>query len=114
MHWVVHASVFSETNLRRLLKVLDRAELPSTLVSIDADGKPEPDLDPVGAVYVCGAQRAARLAQDKGWSPGSFLNDNFSADVWQEHLADELLNDTTEVSTVGCLLYTSPSPRDRG
>lgn len=108
MHWVVHASVFSDVNLHRLLKVLERAELPYTTVSINEAGQASPNPNPEGSVYVCGAQRAALLSQLRGWKPGSFLNENFSVDVWQQHIPKELLNDAAYIALMGSVTLEAP------
>ena len=108
MHWVIHASVFSRLNLTRLTTVLDRADLPYTLVIIDHEGVPVPEVNPSGSVYVCGAWRAAGLAEQRGWEPCTFLNENFAVDVWLTEIADELLNDTARNGTVGSIKFQTP------
>ena len=31
-------------------------------------------------MYVCGAVKLKRIAEERNWSPGSFLNDDFTFD----------------------------------
>jgi len=107
MHWIVHASVFSEVNRKLLIRALDRAELPYTVV-LFANGEMTPDVDPAGPVYVCGAWNAKELAERRGWFPGSFLNENFSVEVWSDRLSGELLNDRVTYTTVEALQLERP------
>lgn len=108
IHWVVHESVFSEANRKLLKSALERAGLPYTLVSFDSDEEPIPDVAPEGRVFVCGAWKAQRLAKRRGWVPGSFLNENFSVEVWSEHLKGELLNEAAYLTTVANLDLQTP------
>lgn len=107
MHWVIHESVFSEANRKLLKDALERAELPYTVVSFDSE-EPTPNVEPEGKVFVCGAWKAQRLAKRRGWVPGSFLNENFSVEVWSEHLEGELLNETVYLTTVANLDLQTP------
>lgn len=93
MHWVVQKGVFSPDNFELLLGALERLGVEFSIVSIRR-GKfdLEPDVNPTGRVYACGAVKLAKIARDRGWNPGSFLNDNFRFDVWRERLGKELLN----------------------
>ena len=45
---------------------------------------------------VSGAVSMARIARERGWSPGSFLNENFDFERWSEALGSELLNAAAE------------------
>lgn len=93
MHWVIQQSIFKPANYESLVTTLDNFEVPYTSVSI-ANGTFDmlPDVNPPGKVYVCGAIKLARIARDKAWVPGSFLNENFSFDIWLRELGVELLN----------------------
>ena len=53
---------------------------------------PDPDLAIGEKVYVCGAIKMAEIARRKGWTPGSFLNEQFAFDAWLNALGSELLN----------------------
>ncbi len=93
MHWVVQQNIFKRSNFMALVDALDRAGFDYSIVSIPRGSRAlEPDVNPLGRVFVCGALKMADIAAAKGWQPGSLLNDNFDFSVWQEHLGDELLN----------------------
>lgn len=93
MHWVIQQSIFKPGNYQLLAGALDRFGIGYTSVAIP-NGTVEltPDLSLDGKVYVCGAIKLARIARDKGWVPGSFLNENFKFDIWLDKLGPELLN----------------------
>ncbi|MFZ6681682.1 ATP-grasp domain-containing protein [Undibacterium sp. Tian12W] len=93
MHWVIQRSIFKPGNYDLLIQALDSLEVVYTSVTI----KPgtydlEPAVKLTGKVYVCGAIKLAKIANERGWLPGSLLNENFNFNVWQQHLGSELLN----------------------
>lgn len=93
MHWLVQQSLFKPENYTRLTNALVRQGIEYTVVGI-ANGTLEllPDVNPQGKVYVCGALKLRKIAEQRSWFPGSFLNDNFRFDLWLQQLNDELLN----------------------
>lgn len=93
MHWVVQQSIFKPGNYTLLVDALDAMGIGYTSVAI-RHGTVEmtPDVNVEGKVYVCGAIRLAQIARDKGWVPGSFLNQYFAFHHWREALGTELLN----------------------
>mgnify|MGYP000441950005 CR=1 FL=1 len=93
MRWVVQQNIFRPQNLQLLVLALEAQHVPYTLVTIPRGTTSlEPDVSSDEDVYVCGAMKMKTIADAKGWKPGSFLNDNFAFDVWQQHLSDELLS----------------------
>ena len=93
MHWVIQKKLFKPENYRRLTNAL--VDLGIEYSSIDIPNNTfnlEPDVDPVGNVYVCGAIKLRKIAEKRNWFPGSFLNDNFNVSKWVEELGHELLN----------------------
>ena len=101
MHWVVQDNIYSQRNLDLIVDALERAGIEHTVVTIPRGSKSiDPDVDPEGKVFVCGALKMAVVAQAKGWAPGSLLNDNFHFEIWQRHLGDELLNSSARVATL--------------
>ncbi|MFZ6642163.1 ATP-grasp domain-containing protein [Undibacterium sp. TC4M20W] len=109
MHWVIQRSIFKPSNYDLLLQALDSLNVAYTSVTI----KPgtydlEPDVNPTGKVYVCGAIKLAKIANERGWLPGSLLNENFNFNVWQQHLGTELLNhavDTGKLADIDTARY---------
>ncbi len=93
MHWVIQKNLFKPENYRLLIEALGRLEVGYSSVFIpNGTLDLEPEVNHEGRVYVCGAIKLRKIAQERGWSPGSFLNDNFSFDVWVKHLGQTLLN----------------------
>lgn len=93
MHWIIQRSIFKPNNYEALIAVLDRFGIDHTSVAIP-NGTLDlvPDVIPAGKVYVCGALKLARISRERGWVPGSFLNDQFSVNIWLRELGAELLN----------------------
>ena len=93
MHWVIQKSLFKPENYRLLTGALDNLEIKYTPIFIPSgtlDLQPEVNIS--GNVYVCGAIKLRKIAEERAWFPGSFLNDNFSFDIWNAELGNELLN----------------------
>lgn len=93
MHWIIQKSIFKPENYQALTDTLACLGIEYTSVNIP-NGTCDlvPDVHPVGKVYVCGAIKMRKIAEDRQWQPGSFLNDNFRFDTWLAELGDELLN----------------------
>ena len=93
MHWIIQRSIFKPDNFQLLVTALDSFDIAYTPISIPNgtwDMVPEVAVD--GKVYVCGAVKLAKIARERGWSPGTFLNENFRFDLWLDELGSELLN----------------------
>jgi hypothetical protein len=93
VHWVIQQSIFKPENYNRLVHALELSGTPYTSVSIkNGTYNMSPEVNVEGKVYVCGAIRMGKIARDKDWVPGSFLNENFNVARWRAVLAEELLN----------------------
>lgn len=93
MHWVIQKNLFKPENYCLLTEALDRLEVGYSSVFIpNGTLDLQPEVNHEGKVYVCGAIKLKKIAQERGWSPGSFLNDNFSFDIWVKELGEALLN----------------------
>ncbi len=104
MHWVIQKSIFKPGNYDALVGALDQLSIDHTTVEIERGTmtmRPDPDLEE--PVYVCGAIKLANIARQKGWLPGSFLNDQFRFDVWLAKLGPELLNADIVAGTLGTI-----------
>ena len=120
MFWVVQENLYNEEGIRSLLNQLDRrgishhevkflpflrrlvpADLDINTID-DVENYPEPDI-PTGdqLVMVIGAIALARLASERNWIPGSFINDNFHAKAWEKGFGPEnLLNGDAVYTTL--------------
>lgn len=112
MHWLLQRNALSrELDLfETITGTLDRGGVPWTAVRalsftdkiVDADedvnGKelediPEIVLDIEGPIVVYGSYTLALIAAKRGWTPGSFVNGNFTHEAWvQGWGASRLLN----------------------
>ncbi len=93
MFWVIQDSFYSADGHSRLLAALERLEIAYQVVKLNPQAKSiAPDVNPEGAVWVCGSSTMCGLAGARGWKPGSFLNDNFRFEVWGERYRQILLN----------------------
>lgn len=111
MHWVIQQSIFKPGNYQLLVNALDAFGIGYTSVAIrNGTFDMTPDVSLGGKVYVCGALKLARIARDKGWVPGSFLNENFKFDLWLGELGTELLNADFETGTLASVKAGQQSP----
>ena len=94
MYWVIQSNMYAEENYEHLLAALDRFKLPYSVHKVvPFVGTLEPECNPpAGSVIVMGSTRLARVAQERGWKPGSFLNENFDYFVQRKHWGRAMLN----------------------
>lgn len=119
MLWIIQTNLYSEAGHTQLLETLSRAELPYVevkflpfthkLISPDVDLSkyddcediPEIEIDESGPIMVCGSTLLVMVAKERGWKPGSFINENFEYPKWLEHWEDDLLNSVSVVGKLG-------------
>ena len=97
-----------ENNLNKLIAALERRGSPFDVITVDTTGQLVPEVSPDGPVMVSGATRMATIAAARGWSPGSFLNENFRFDLWLAELGSDLLNSDATVCRLGEVQITAP------
>ena len=81
MHWIVQSNLFREEAVIELIDTLNRLELKNTLIKTIPFTKilePEPETIPGEKIITIGSTSLARIAKDRGWTPGSYWNDNFN------------------------------------
>ena len=108
VHWVLQRGVLRENNLNKLIAALERRGSPFDVITVDTTGQLVPEVSPDGPVMVSGATRMATIAAARGWSPGSFLNENFRFDLWLAELGSDLLNSDATVCRLGEVQITAP------
>jgi hypothetical protein len=91
MHWIIQQSIFKPGNYDLLVSALENLGIDYTSVAIK-NGEMFPDVDIQGKVYICGAIKLTKIAADRHWSAGSFLNAEFNFDLWRKKLGTEMLN----------------------
>jgi hypothetical protein len=69
---------------------------------MNQDETPDPITDDTQPLLVCGATTLNRVAKERNWRPGTFLNDNFDFEIWRDgYGADCVLNGDARVCTIG-------------
>lgn len=94
MYWVLQHNIFSEPGFERLEEALQRFGITYSVhkvVPFVGELLPEPE-PPPGPVIVMGSYSMALYAQRKGWTPGSFANENHDFQIQVQHWGDAMLN----------------------
>jgi hypothetical protein len=95
MIWVIQNNLYKEDAINELIDILARNDIEYHLVKvIPFNGGIEPELDflPDDNVIVIGSVSLVNHARQKGWKPGSWLNENFDYKVYIEHQQWCMLN----------------------
>ena len=110
MLWVVQNNLYNEYGYIAFLNALDRLESNYVIVkpvpfsdiilhpdfdsmTEDAETAEEPYIDTDQNIVICGAITLGKIAQARGWTPGTFLNENFDYKMWSAGFGNEnLLN----------------------
>jgi hypothetical protein len=118
MFYIIQENLFKERHYDMLISYLDQYDLPYELVRIfpfidkivalkdiptdsyNIDDLPE-FIPPTNNVWVFGAIKLARIAADRGWSPGSFMNANHDFEVYSKYYKDNLLNYDSKIYKIG-------------
>jgi hypothetical protein len=98
MHWIIQKNLYAEDGIDALLAALQRFGISSTTVSMGPSGTLTPDPNPSGPVMVCGSVGLARVARERGWQPGSFLNADHNYQALVAHWGREMLNADARIS----------------
>jgi len=100
MYWVIQDNLYNEEGFTRLLESLERAQLPHSVHKVIPFVRElVPDVDPDGGVVVMGSYSLSYIAQAKDWSPGTFLNQNFTFETQRKQWgASNMLNGDAFVS----------------
>lgn len=108
MHWIIQDNLHREVGHARLIETLERFSIPHTEVKcvpfshgLPLEERIIPLVQPEGLVMVCGSITLAQVAQQAGWTPGSFHNDNHDYRAWSQHLGPHLLNADSVVCRFG-------------
>lgn len=92
MLYIVQENVFREENYNKIFDALDSLYLPYEVVKIDARGELSIPTSRRTDVFVFGSIRAARLAKDENWIPGSYYGNNHDFNIYKTHYKENLLN----------------------
>ena len=110
MFWLIQENLKNEIGFERLIKAITQRSLPYEIVKVIPFSHqilPEPSI-PAGPVIVSGSTALSKIAMERGWSPGAFLNDNFDFSVWKERYQGLLLNEDGTIEEFGKLKPKEP------
>jgi hypothetical protein len=98
MYWVIQENLYKEEAFLDLIHAVETAGAPYVVVKVvPFSHELIPEQYPTGDIVVMGATTMIGIAQERGWKPGAFYNDNFDYRQWKENIGDELLNHDSEV-----------------
>lgn len=118
MLWVVQNNLYNEYGYKKFLTALDRMGsdyvvvkpvpfsdilLPPDFDSMtqNVEDVEEPYIDPDQNIIICGAITLGKISQARGWSPGTYVNENFDYSKWLEGFGREnLLNGDSVVCRI--------------
>jgi len=118
MLWIVQNNLYNEDGYVRFINALKRLDVDYLIVKPvpftnkilpadydsweeDFDSTPELEIDPNQKIMICGATSLSRIAKAKGWTPGTYLNDNFDFSKWRDGFGKEnILNGDATVGTI--------------
>lgn len=109
MHWIIQENLFHESGLEDLLATLRQIGAPYSVVKVvPFSHEMIPDLRPEGLIIAMGATSLSGIARSRGWSPGTFLNDQHDFRVWREAYRGHLLNEDAAVVRFGDMNPSQP------
>lgn len=98
MHWIIQDDLHPEAGLYELRTVLSRLEIPHSFHRVpQGEGRLDPEISPEGRVFVIGGYSLSRIAQERGWAPGSLPVPGFRECL--ENWGEEMLNAPAGVTT---------------
>jgi len=93
MHWVIQNNLYREHNHQILMDTVKRYGIPHTLVELSSlSDVLTPEINVDGLIYCCGSVKLSRIARNRKWAPGSFLNENHRFEKWVEHWGQHMFN----------------------
>lgn len=102
MYWVVQENIKDEATYDDFIQALYALDVEHCLVKVvPFSHEVIPDVNPTGKVMVWGSTTLDLVAKNKGWVPGTFLNENFDQRIWKTKYPT--LNDDAEVFEFGSL-----------
>lgn len=102
MRWILQNNLFGEKEYDIAIETLDRMGLVHSTHKVRpfiSELDPEPAIVAGESVIVMGSTSLTRIARERGWTPGSFWNDNFDFEVQRKHWGSRMLNADAIVCT---------------
>lgn len=105
---LIQENLFKEVHYDLLIDTIKKFDLPYKIVRIfpfidyvvDVEDIPDEfdnvedlvEINPSGDIWVWGSLKMTRICRDRGWKPGTLLNDNHNYEVYSKWWGDMLLN----------------------
>lgn len=109
MLWIVQRNLFFDNRRAEWIGALARVGAEVALVHVDRGQVVGEPFDEDQPILANGSVMLSRIARERGWSPGSFLNDNFSHEAWGLHYAEFSLNRDAVSGALGSIAFPGES-----
>lgn len=101
MFWIIQDDLFHENGRDVLINTLEQFEIPYQIVKIiPFSHELIPNIAQTENIITNGSILLSKIANERGWNPGGFLNDNFDYEVWYPYFKDHLLNKDSIFTTI--------------
>jgi len=102
LHWVIQNNLYEERGYDILFDTVERFELEHTYVKVvPFSHELIPAVTVEGPKVVLGSITLGKLADQLGWSPGSYSNENFYYPKWRDAYGSDLLSPDLTVCRFG-------------
>lgn len=116
MFWVLQSNLYNEYGYKKLLDSMENLSLSYLIVKPvpftnrllplefdstihDFETYPEPDIPNKGKIIAMGSTTLTRIANERKWNPGSYINENFNFRVWYNKFGYNVLNQKSLITT---------------
>ena len=99
MFWVIQEDLYVENRRDDLISTLERFLIPYELVTLRGNDL-NPNVNHNGPIITNGSIKLSKIANERGWNPGSMFNENFSYEVWSPIFRNYLLNRDAIFTTI--------------
>lgn len=100
MLYLIQTNFYSSRNEQNLVEALKQENLEYYYVTPNIDFTEDNiniSINGRSDIFVFGGNMLSKLANKFQWKLGSFINENFSYDIWKENLRDYLINNTGSI-----------------
>jgi len=92
-HWVLQNNLFFENNRKEIIDVFEKLDIKYTFVEIvPFSHELIPEIYNDTNIITNGSILLSKIAKERDWNPGGFLNNNFNYEVWFPYFQKYLLN----------------------
>lgn len=102
MFYVIQRNLLNEADFARLVEAVTRYDLDHCFVDIiPFTSSLQEEIEPKQPCMIFGSTTLARIATERAWTPGSFLNENHDARIWIPAYGPHALNSDAIFCTFG-------------